>query len=64
MDTLLFFAGFLLGYCMIPIIAFIFGYIISKSTGKKWGYVVALVFSMLYLVVIILGTLHNKSIGS
>lgn len=64
MDNLLWFAGFSLAYCMIPIIAFIFGYIVSKSTGKKWGYIVAIIFSILYVIVIALGTIHNNSIGN
>lgn len=63
MDTLMGYAGFALGYSIIPIIAFIFGYVISKSTGKNWGYVVALIFSILFAAVIVLGTLHNNSIG-
>lgn len=64
MDNLLWSAGYLIGYCILPIIAFIFGYIISKSTGKNWGYILAIVFSILYIVVITIGTRHNNSIGS
>ena len=64
MDTLLGYAGFALAYCIIPIIAFIFGYVISKSTGKNWGYVIAVIVSISYFAMIILGHLHNKSMGS
>lgn len=48
-------AGFA-GYFFIPITAFALGFIIKKSTGKNWGYVLAgvLLFLQLLMMAIVL----------
>jgi len=42
-------AGFA-GYFFIPITAFALGFIVKKSTGKNWGYVLAGVLLFLQLL--------------
>lgn len=63
MGSLAALAGWFFGFFSMPILALVVGFIIKKSTGKSWGYVLAgALFTMQLLMMAILHL--NKSPGA
>ena len=61
MDLLAALTGKFLGFFSIPILAFVIGFIVKKSTGKFWGYYIA--GTLLATQLLIMVVLTNKTPG-
>ena len=61
MDLLAALTGRFLGLFSIPILAFIIGFIVKKSTGKSWGYYIA--GTVLVVQLLIMALFMNKTPG-
>ena len=62
MEALLGIIGITLGYLSIAIVVFSIAFVVAKSNNKKWPYKVALIFSVLFYTIVLIGYLHNVGI--
>jgi hypothetical protein len=63
MDQLGGMLGLLMGYGSPAIILFCFAFVLAKSTGKTWPYVVAAVLTVMIYALLMLGWNHLKATG-
>jgi len=55
MDYLLAYLGMFVGYSSVALVSFSIAFVLAKTIKKTWPYKVALIFSVVFYILIIIG---------